>query len=97
YLYSLSLHDALPILFMFSGLVDGFSNVGSVPFMSVNVLGAFCLGIIGMIGLTWRSLTIATPTLDLRLFKNHRFAGHVLGFFLTQDRKSTRLNSSHVS
>ena len=74
----------LMIMFMFSGLVDGFSNVGSVPFMSVNVLGAFCLGIIGMIGLTWRSLTIATPTLDLRLFKNHRFAGHVLGFFLTQ-------------
>ena len=74
----------LMIVFMFSGLVDGFSNVGSVPFMSVNVLGAFCLGIIGMIGLTWRSLTIATPTLDLRLFKNHRFAGHVLGFFLTQ-------------
>jgi len=74
----------LMIVFMFSGLVDGFSNVGSVPFMSINVLGAFCLGIIGMIGLTWRSLTIATPTLDLRLFKNHRFTGHVLGFFLTQ-------------
>lgn len=69
---------------MFTGLVDGFSNVGSMPFMSVNVLGAFILGIIGMVGLTWRSLSIATPTLNLRLFKNHRFAGHVLGFFLTQ-------------
>lgn len=81
---SVDLISLLMIIFMFTGLVDGFSNVGSMPFMSVNVLGAFILGIIGMVGLTWRSLSIATPTLNLRLFKNHRFAGHVLGFFLTQ-------------
>ncbi len=81
---SVDLISLLMIIFMFTGLVDGFSNVGSMPFMSVNVLGAFILGIIGMAGLTWRSLSIATPTLNLRLFKNHRFAGHVLGFFLTQ-------------
>lgn len=74
----------LMIIFMFTGLVDGFSNVGSSPFMSTRVLGAFVLGIVGMVGLTWRSLSISTPTLDLRLFENKRFVGHVLGFFLTQ-------------
>ena len=31
-----------------------------------------------------RSLKIAVPILNLRLFKNQAFAGHVLGFFLTQ-------------
>lgn len=74
----------LMIIFTFTGLVDGFSNIGSMPLVSLHVLGAFVLGIIGMIGLTWRSLTITTPTLNLRLLANHRFAGHVLGFFLTQ-------------
>lgn len=72
------------IIFMFTGLVDGFSNVGSMPLVSWNVLGAFILGIIGLVSLTWRSLTITTPTLDLRLFTNYRFTGHVIGFFLTQ-------------
>lgn len=31
-----------------------------------------------------RSLRIETPILNLNLFKNHAFSGHVLGFFLTQ-------------
>lgn len=62
---SVDLISLLMIIFMFTGLVDGFSNVGSMPFMSVNVLGAFILGIIGMVGLTRRSLSIATPTLNL--------------------------------
>lgn len=81
---SIDLISLVMIVFMFTGFVDGFSNVGSEPFMRINVVGAFILGIIGMVGLTWRSLKISTPTLNVRLFANHRFAGHVRGFFLTQ-------------
>lgn len=72
------------IICLFVGLVDGFSNVGSMSLISLNVLGAFILGIIGMAGLIWRSLKLTRPTLNIRLFGNHQFAGHVLGFFLTQ-------------
>ena len=31
-----------------------------------------------------RSLTLKEPILQLRLFRNKKFSGHVLGFFLTQ-------------
>lgn len=76
--------SVIMIIFTFTGFVTGFSNVGSMAFMSWNVLGTFVLGLVGMTGLTWRSLTIANPTLNLRLLGNSRFAGHVIGFFLTQ-------------
>ena len=79
--------DAISMIFIaatFIGLVTGFANLSSQPFVSLSVGGAFILGVIGMIGLTWRSLTISNPVLKLSLLGNHDFAGHVLGFFLTQ-------------
>lgn len=79
--------DALSMLFivaMFAGLVTGFANLSSRAFLSWSVGGALLLGLVGMIGLTWRSLRITPPVLKLSLFANHAFAGHVLGFFLTQ-------------
>lgn len=72
------------IVFLFTGLVTGFSNLGNQQLLSFPVGGALLLGIIGMVGLTWRSLTISQPVLQLRLFKNKLFTGHVVGFFLTQ-------------
>lgn len=72
------------IICLFTGLVIGFSNLGSQPFISLNVGGAILVGLVGMSGLVWRSLTINQPILQLRLFKNPLFTGHVLGFFLTQ-------------
>lgn len=68
----------------FTGLVAGFANLGSQKFFSLGVSGAFLLGIVGIFGLIWRSLTIDQPVLKLSLFKNRAFSGHVLGFFLTQ-------------
>lgn len=68
----------------FIGLVTGFANLSSQPFFSLSVGGAFILGIVGMVGITWRSLTINNPVLKLSLLGNHAFAGHVLGFFLTE-------------
>lgn len=72
------------IAMMFSGLIFGFSNLSSGQFLSWQVGGALLFGLIGMIVLIVRSLKIAVPILNLRLFKNQAFTGHVLGFFLTQ-------------
>lgn len=72
------------IAMMFSGSIFGFSNLSSGQFLSWQVGGALLFGLIGMIVLIVRSLKIAVPILNLRLFKNQAFAGHVLGFFLTQ-------------
>ena len=74
----------LMIICLFTGLVTGFSNLGSQNFISIKVGGALLIGALGMIGLIWRSLTISQPILQLRLFTNHLFTGHVIGFFLTQ-------------
>jgi len=62
----------------------GFSNLATKPFFSLEVAGSLVLGLLGMVGLSWRSLSIQKPILNLRLFQNGRFVSHVLGFFLTQ-------------
>ena len=74
----------LLIAVFFSGLMIGFSNLATKPFFSLEVAGSLVLGLLGMVGLSWRSLSIQKPILNLRLFQNGRFVGHVLGFFLTQ-------------
>ena len=76
--------SCLLILVMFGGLVFGFSHLSSGHFLSWSVGGALLIGLIGLVGLTWRSLTVQVPVLNLRLFANMRFAGHVVGFFCTQ-------------
>lgn len=69
---------------MFGGFVFGFSHLSGGHFLSWAVGGALALGCVGLAGLTWRSLTIQVPVLNLRLFANRRFTGHVFGFFCTQ-------------
>lgn len=76
--------SCLLILIMFGGFVFGFSHLSSAPFLSWPVCGALLIGLIGSLGLTWRSLTVQIPVLNLRLFANLHFAGHVFGFFCTQ-------------
>ncbi|MFR0771299.1 MAG: MFS transporter [Limosilactobacillus pontis] len=73
--------SCLLIAIMFTGLVYGFSNLAVLPLLSWQVSGALLTGAIAMGLLSWRSLIITTPILDLRLFSNHRFSGHVLIFF----------------
>lgn len=80
----LDMLSMLLIVALFTGFVNGCSNLSSRPFLSWSVGGSLLLGLLGMVGLIWRSLTIAQPVLKLSLFGNHSFAGHVLGFFLTQ-------------
>ncbi|WP_295745739.1 MFS transporter [uncultured Limosilactobacillus sp.] len=76
--------SCLLIAVMFIGLVYGFSNLSTSPLFSWPVGGAIWAGLLSMGLLFWRSLSIPTPIPDVRLFSNHRFAGHVLIFFLTQ-------------
>lgn len=76
--------SCLLIAVMFTGLVYGFSNLAALPLLSWQVGGAILAGLVAMGLLSWRSLVITTPILDLHLLANHRFAGHVLIFFLTQ-------------
>lgn len=80
----IDLFSMLMIVFMFCGFVTGFSNLGSQAFMTFSVGGALLIGISGMGLFAWRSLTLKEPILQLRLFRNKKFSGHVLGFFLTQ-------------
>lgn len=76
--------SCLLIAIMFIGLVVGFSNLSNTPLTSLRSGGMILIGLVAMGLLSWRSLTITQPVLDFRLFRNHRFAGHVLVFFLTQ-------------
>lgn len=72
------------IILTFGGLILGFSSMGSQPFVSLTVLGAFIIGVLGLLGLVWRSNTIEFPIIDLKVLKNHAFAGHVFSFFILQ-------------
>lgn len=80
----IDLGSLLTIMIMFIGLIVGFSNLSSYPIMSWQVMGAWVLGVIGLISLVIRSSRIATPIINLRVFRNGRFAGHIIGFFLFQ-------------
>lgn len=74
----------LCIIFTFTGFILGFSNMGSKNFFSLLVAGAFVLGILGLIGLVWRSNRIQTPIIDLTVLKNTKYAGHAVGFLFFQ-------------
>ena len=76
--------SCLLIAIMFTGLVVGFSNLSSTPLVSLMSGGMLLIGLVAMTLLSWRSLSISQPVLEFRLFANHRFAGHILIFFLTQ-------------
>ena len=77
----LDLISLIFIILMFAGFILGFSNMGNFNLL---VAGAFLLGLIGIIGLLVRSNRIETPIIDLKIFKNVRFSGHAISFFLFQ-------------
>src|SRR5699024_11422182 len=77
-LYTLSLHDALPILSFFQHVLDErLDNVEATSRIEVEFPGAFAI--------RWCN------------FVFDAFCAYVLTDLLFTDRKSTRLNSSHVS
>lgn len=76
--------SVLLIMVTFIGLIVGFSNIGSASFLSLDIGGALLIGVIGLVGLVYRSMHIGQPVIDLRVMTTGRFSGHVLSFFLLQ-------------
>ncbi|MCV3321473.1 DHA2 family efflux MFS transporter permease subunit [Pediococcus ethanolidurans] len=79
--------DPLSVLLIaatFIGFILGSSNMGATSFMSLAVAGAIVVGVIGLVGLIYRSLHIAQPVIDLRVLGNVAFAAHVFVFFALQ-------------
>lgn len=74
----------IALILMFSGLIFGFSNMGSQPLLSLSVLGAFIVGILGIFLFIGRSLHIDDPIIQLTSFTNLKFTGHVISFFFFQ-------------
>lgn len=74
----------LSIMLMFIGTIIGFSNMGSKSLFSMQVGGAFILGIIGLICLVHRSKGLAEPILQLDLLNNKAYRLHVICFFILQ-------------
>ncbi|MFV0561396.1 MAG: DHA2 family efflux MFS transporter permease subunit [Enterococcus sp.] len=79
--------DILSFLFivmMFAGFIIGFSSMGTEAVVSMSVLGAFIIGILGTVGLFVRSSKLEHPIIHLEVLKNTIFSGHVVAFFLLQ-------------
>lgn len=65
--------------FAFGGITLGIGNIGSYPFVSVQVLLLLAAGIIAGIIFTYRQLHIDEPFLELRILKNKEYALSVIG------------------
>lgn len=72
------------IVLTFCGLIFGISNFGSSAFLSINVVGALVIGLIGLGLFIWRSRQLPHPVLDLSLLKNRGFSANLLAFSLIQ-------------
>src|SRR5690625_2374216 len=76
--------------FGFGGILYGFSTAGTNGWTSASVIIGLIIGFVSLTLFVWREIKSETPMLDFRVFKSGIFS-------LTTDRKSTRLNSSHVA
>jgi len=74
----------LTVVATFAGLIYGFSSLGSQPLFSWSVLGAWVVGIAGLIGFVFRSNRVEHPLIKLDTVKNKAFAWHLAAFFLIQ-------------
>lgn len=72
------------IIVTFGGLIYGFSAVSTQPWLSLSVEGPIVLGLVGLAYLSYRSLHLTSPMIQLRALRNKAFSGHLLAFFLTQ-------------
>lgn len=74
----------LTVVATFAGLIYGFSAMGSQPILSWSVLGAWLVGIIGLVAFVFRSNRVKQPLIKLATVKNAAFAWHLAAFFLLQ-------------
>lgn len=72
------------IVMTFCGLIFGISSLGSQALFSPSVGGALALGLVGLALFIVRSTRSAQPIINLALFNNWRFTGHLLAFAALQ-------------
>lgn len=70
------------IAIFFIGMLVGFSNLGTGQLGATAI--PILIALLALALLIWRSNRIKVPILDLKLFKNHSFTGHIIGFFCIQ-------------
>lgn len=63
-------------------VIVGFSNLGTGQLGATAI--PILIALLALALLIWRSNRIETPILELKLFKNHSFTGHIIGFFCIQ-------------
>ena len=63
-------------------VIVGFSNLGTGQLATTAIPILMALLVLTL--LIWRSNRIEAPILDLKLFKNHSFTGHIIVFFCIQ-------------
>ncbi|WKN29212.1 DHA2 family efflux MFS transporter permease subunit [Apilactobacillus kunkeei] len=72
------------IVITFTGLVYGFSNMGAGNILSKVVILPIIIGVITLIILYMHCTRSKHAILDLSVLQNHKFAGHIVGFFILQ-------------
>ena len=79
---SVSSFDTVSFLlsvFAFGGVTLGIGNIGSYPFLSLQVLGILAVGLITAILFVRRQFGLETPFLELRILKSRQYALSVIG------------------
>jgi len=75
------LSSLFSLILTFGGFIFGLSNMNQ---MNITVIVAFVIGIFGVIGFIDRAHKAKSPLINLDVFKNIRFSGHVISFFIFQ-------------
>ncbi|WP_176589781.1 DHA2 family efflux MFS transporter permease subunit [Apilactobacillus kunkeei] len=81
---SLDFVGLILIVITFTGLVYGFSNMGAGNILSAVVILPIIIGVIALITLYTHCIRSKNAILDLSVLQNHKFAGHIVGFFILQ-------------
>lgn len=79
---SVSSFDTVSFLlsvFAFGGVTLGIGNIGSYPFLSLQVLGILAVGLITAILFVKRQFGLETPFLELRILKSRQYTLSVIG------------------
>lgn len=69
-------------VFAFGGITLGIGNLGSYPFISVQVLLVLVIGVVAAVLFVVRQLRLQEPFLELRILKNKEYALSVIGSML---------------
>lgn len=69
-------------VFAFGGITLGIGNLGSYPFVSIQVLLLLVVGIVAAVVFVYRQLHLQEPFLELRILQNKEYALSVIGSML---------------